>query len=261
MIEINLLPATEARKRSKSSVRSGGGGGGSQLFGVLMILLLVAEVAGLYIWYSGAEDAKTQAFKAKATAEKKLTKLKEAKKKFDARDEERQKLNKQQVIFANLEVQKKGPYEALQFLAYALTKKDSQQTDEIEAHETVGWSFKWDPDTVWLREIVQEDDGFITLKGVAKTTQDAAEFLRRLASSIYFIAPDMPLLQPVEDQIFPDKITLTAFEIQAVLNFNRTGELRMLKDDIPDSILKYVKLPKPKPKAKPKTPAKKGKKA
>jgi len=263
MIKINLLPASEQKKRARSG--GGGGGGGSQLFGVILILVLVAEAVGLYIWYSGVEDEARKANLAHSTVVKKLDKLKRAKVEFEKREKERDKLNKQNLIFSNLDVGRTGPLEALQFLAYVLTPTDPQQTDELEAHEEAGWSSSWNPDTVWLKEIKQTDDGWVALNGVARTTQDAAEFLRRLESSIYFVLPDMPKLEPETDEVFPDRLTLTAFEIQAVLNLNKAGEFRMYKEDMPDALRAFLKKPKkkaaPKKGNKKKPAKKKGKKA
>ena len=97
-------------------------------------------------------------------------------------------------------------------------------------------------------------------RGLARETVDAAEFLRRLETSIYFVVPDMLKLQPTPDEMFPERVVLTAFEIEAVLNFNKEGRFRMYPDVIPDALRRH--LPKPKaPKPKAKAEKKKGKKA
>ena len=259
MIRINLLPASDRKRRGRTRTT---GSGSSQLFGAIVIIVLMAEVGGLYTWYSMLEDEARDARSKAVAAQQKVKSLEKFKTQFEALKAEREALESQQRVFAALEDSRTGPLESLQFLAYVLTKPDTQQTDEITAQEgTQRWNVGWDPSRVWITEFSQDDSGFAVIKGLARETVDAAEFLRRLETSVYFVIPDMLKLQPVPDEVFPERVVLTAFEVEAVLNFNKDGRFRMYEDAMPDALRRHLPKAKTPSKKKAKDAKGKGKKA
>lgn len=243
MIRINLLPAGETRKRAAS--------GQGQTFVVIFVALVVFEVLGLFMWYQSVEEevglAKQQATK----AEKEVKRLEAMKTQLEEREKAKIELSRQNIIFEQLKARQTGPPEMLQFLSYVLTKKEDNlyNRDEIKAQEASGWATNWDPRHVWITEFKQ-DENEVTLEGMARSRQDAAEFVRRLSSGVYFLIPDMPVDVKIFDEIFKH-LPLVEFEVTAVLNFKQDGVFKMTRADVPERLLPYLQQkPQPKPEEK-----------
>jgi Tfp pilus assembly protein PilN len=232
MIRINLLPAAETRKRAAS--------GQGQTFVLIFGALVVFEVLGLFMWYQSVEEEVGLANQQATKAEKEVKRLEEAKKQLEEREKAKIELSRQNIIFEQLKARQTGPPEMLQFLSYALTKKEDNlyNRDEIKAQEAAGWATNWDPRNVWISEFRQSDYE-IDLKGLARSRQDAAEFVRRLSSSVYYLIPDMPADVKVTDEIFK-QLPLVEFEVTTVLNYQQDGVFKMVRADVPERLVPYI---------------------
>lgn len=247
MIRINLLPAQE-KKRPRSSQQS---------FGLLAVGLIVLEIAGLYFWYSSVEDDAAQAKSQAAAAQRKVTQLKKTKDDIERRNEEIQKLRKQNLVFERMQQLKTGPAEMLQFVSYVLTKKEKNiyNQEEITAQEKANWNPDWDPKSVWLTDLEQTETE-VTITGRARQHEDVAEFYKRLASGPYLLCIDPIVQEVVRDKDFPE---VELVEFQAWMHFspNADGELKVARVDVPECLVDQI----PKPEAKKKKDAKKDAKA
>ncbi len=257
MIRINLLPVTAAKRTSAPR-------GEGQTFVLVLVALALVEAAGLYMWYSSVDEQAAQASAEARRSEKKVKELEQAKRQLEDREKKKLELSRQNIIFEQLKTGQSGPPEMLQWMTYVLTPREDNlyNRDEIKAQEAAGWAPSWNTDSVWVTEFKQ-DGREVTIKGLGKTRADVAEFVRRLASSVYFVEPDLPEVKAVKDEVFP-QVTLQKFEVPVIVNYNQDGVFKMAADDIPEPLQKYVRRPAPKPAAKPgahkgKAAAKKGK--
>jgi Tfp pilus assembly protein PilN len=187
MLRINLLPSKEVKKKK----------GGRQVI-FLMAALLVAEVAGMYLWYSSIDTAtKVEAQRVK-DMEQKVQDLNKIKDKIAEREAAKDTLMKQNYVFDSLKFGKTGPPTAMSYLAYVLTKKQDNafNAEEIKAQEEAGWDLAWDPSRLWLTGLDQQGDQ-LRIEGEAMGHQDVTEFYRRLETSVNFfdVSPDVQELK------------------------------------------------------------------
>lgn len=211
MIKINLL-AAKARKPPT--------GGRSVL--MLFLLLLLAEGAGLWVWYDsvstrvGAENAKVKDLEAK------VAELNKVKAKMEEREQNKATLAKQNIVFDELKYDKAGPANMLLFLTYVVTRKEDNvyNQEEIKAQEDAGWDMAWDPDRLWITSF-EEKDKEVTIKGRAISHEDVAQFYSRLASSVYFYD-----VQPqVQERKFNTELDVkyVEFTLYAMANYDTEG--------------------------------------
>ena len=226
MIRINLLPAKDGRRRRSSS-------GGPQKTGAIIFLLVILEVLGMYSWYQDVSDQAVEQQSIAKRAEDKVKKLEKKKRKLEDREKSKLELARQNVIFEKMKNEKTGPPEMLKFLSYVLTKKEDNlyNREELKAQEASGWASGWNPQNLWLTQVIVDGMG-VLLRGHARSHEDVAEFYRRLESGIYFM-----MIDPVFQKVFNDadftELELVEFEATALLNYNTDGELRMTREEVP----------------------------
>ena len=232
MIRINLLPAKDGRRRRST--------GGPQKTGAIILLLVILELLGMYSWYQDVSDQAVEQQSIAKRAEDKVKKLEKKKTKLEEREQSKLELARQNVIFEKMKNEKTGPPEMLKFLSYVLTKKEDNlyNREELKAQEASGWASGWNPETLWLTQVVVNDTG-VVLRGHGRSHEDVAEFYRRLESGIYFIMID-PVFQKVfNDADFSD-LELVEFEATAMLNYNTDGELRMTREEVPERLAHLI---------------------
>lgn len=234
MIRINLMPTKEGRKK-KSGQRT-----------VAIIGLLVGlEILGLFLWYQTVASEVDEAMAAANAQEQRVQRLEKAKKKVEDKQETKEKLNRQNVIFDKMKHEKSGPPEMLKFLSYILTKKEDNlyNREELKAQEAAGWASGWDTENLWITDL-QEDQLEMTVKGLAKSHEDVAEFYRRLESGAYFVLIDPVVQEVTRDEDF-DTQELVSFEVVTLVTFSTEGELRMLRGDVPQTLERLIRVEAP----------------
>jgi hypothetical protein len=191
MIRVNLL--TGAKKGAR---RRAGGGRGAASFQLpeipnvgllLVVLLIVAEAAGMFVWQGKLSDEANKATAKLNITRNELTQLQKIKDSITALKDETDKLQAQETMFAEMFADKAGPVDALTWLAFCLEPrpKDTTANADKMAMERAGWNPNWNPRTAWFTSFV-ENDGEIVLTGEALTNGDATELWKRLSSSPYF---------------------------------------------------------------------------
>ncbi|MEZ4266168.1 MAG: PilN domain-containing protein [Myxococcota bacterium] len=233
MIRINLLPTREGRGKRQS---------GKRMLALLGLVVLI-ECFAFFLWWQSIEGDVAIEQKKAGDAKARVEKLEKQKAKLEERETAKLELARQNVIFEKLKHEKSGPAEMLKFLSYVLTAKEDNlyNRDELKAQEAAGWSSGWDPDRLWVTELI-ETNGELSIKGQAKSHEDVAEFYRRLESGIYFPVIDPEVQQVISDTEFKE-IELVSFEAYSLLNYNPDGELKMRRDEVPEALLDAVAAP------------------
>jgi type IV pilus assembly protein PilN len=110
---------------------------------------------------------------------------------YDKVKAQREELLKQRKSIAALELGRTGPVYLLRELSEILTPGKGPTFDRVAYEEAlrrdpnVGFNASWDTRRAWL-ESYEEMDKRVRIKGLAKSHDDAAEFMKRLNSSVFF---------------------------------------------------------------------------
>jgi type IV pilus assembly protein PilN len=110
---------------------------------------------------------------------------------YDKVKAQREELLKQRKSIAALELGRTGPVYLLRELSEILTPGKGPTFDRVAYEEAlrrdpnVGFNASWDTRRAWL-ESYEELDKKVRIKGIAKSHDDAAEFMKRLNSSVFF---------------------------------------------------------------------------
>jgi len=212
MIRINLLPA----RRRGPSFQIGG-----QLV-VFLVLLLMAEGIGLYLWQDEL-DRSLMVQQAKVTdLENQVKELNQIKKRIGELEEAKKTLEQQNYIFDELKYDKVGPSLALMYLSYLLTPREDNvfNSEELQSQELNDWDVSWDPGRLWITSF-EEKEKEVEIIGHAIAHEDVTEFYRRLESSIFFydIRPDT---QEVKRNDALD-MRYVEFNLECKLNYDTQG--------------------------------------
>jgi Tfp pilus assembly protein PilN len=186
MIRVNLIGS--ARKGGKRK-----GKGGITLpdipnVGILLfVLLLVAELAGLYLWQTNAAHAADKLQGKLSIKKLELTSMQKTKEDLVAIKAETDKLEAQKKLFDEMFADKVGPVNALTYLSFMLEPRDEAVLagEDLRAMEAAGWRVQWDARKAWFTSF-REAAGEVTLVGEALDHEDVAEVQRRLEASPYF---------------------------------------------------------------------------
>lgn len=162
MIRINLIPAEEiqrsAGKRQQMAV------------GVLVLGCGVLLLVGMHGWQQVSLMA---ANRSQARLEREIAELKGPYEAVVQMERQKKELQEKLAVIHDLEAKKVGPVRMLSDLSDAT------------------------PDKLWLTEFV-ETGGAARLSGLGVDEQTVADFLRRLASSPYFVGVDLEETSQVE---------------------------------------------------------------
>lgn len=180
MIRINLLPGKRP-KRVEASQR--------QL--VLMgagVLVGLGVIVAVHVQTSNELD---QAQQRNAVLQTEIERLKSELGDYEKIKAQREELMKQRRTIDALEKGRTGPVFLLREIAEILTPGKGPTFDGVLYQEmllrdpNVGFNAGWDTRHVWL-ESVEEDSKKLRIKGMAKSNDDVAEFLKRLNLSVFF---------------------------------------------------------------------------
>ena len=180
MIRINLL-------RSKRSRRADAGH--RQLLAMAAsVLLTVGAITVVHLQLSGELDTITQD---NARLQAEIDALKKELGDYDKVKAQREELLKQRKSIEQLEAGRTGPVFLLRELSELLTPGKGPTFDRVAYEEAlrrdpnVGFNASWETRRTWL-DSYEETAKKVKIKGVAKSHDDAAEFMKRLNSSVFF---------------------------------------------------------------------------
>lgn len=216
MIRINLLPVKLERKREAGQKQL-------VLFGLILVLALV----GLYFLGEMVSSRVERHRRDVQVLEKKVRELKESLVERDRYIAKRNELLEQKKVFKELFSRRTGPVKMLNELSMILsptrgpgvgwTIGKEEYDDAIRKNPNVVVNLSWDPTRVWLEDL-EEKNGEITVKGMAKSNEDVAELSKRMSLSPYFVGVRIGL---TEDEVDRDtRIRFVKFAIYTTVNYS-----------------------------------------
>lgn len=209
MIRINLLP----RKRRAEPQISGG-----QSWAVVLMVLLLAQIVGLFALHSYREGV----FKAQERKNLELqAQIEQSQKTVANHPEVKQKLAelraKEDAITA-LQNARTGPTAVFLELAGILSTGrgptiDGKRLDELKRDNPLAlFSSNWDPRRLWLTRYVEQQRQ-VQMAGFARDGEDVSEFAKRLGVSAYF--ENVQLMPGRRAVSAKSNLELVEFELQA----------------------------------------------
>lgn len=212
MIRINLLPQPRRVERQE----------GSQLWMVVILVLLLAEIAGFFVWHGQlAEELELR----QRTNRELQAQIDQSKRTVANHGEVLKKLEElrsREAAIQQLQAARTGPTAVLLELARMLTpgrgpsvspEKLSQVRREnpLSMHNT-----GWDPRRLWLNSYVEKNRS-VKLDGSARNGEDVSELARRMNLSDYFT--DVKLLPGQKSKDKATGLQLVDFQLEAKVQY------------------------------------------
>jgi Tfp pilus assembly protein PilN len=193
MIQINLLPVKQAKKREF---------GRQQL--ALFVFLIFVELALLYLVYASKSEELNEIEQAVAQARAEVAQVQTYQQRITELERDLAQLEADRRIYQDLQANRLGPGGPMQELKLILNRWMSER--ERAEQEARGWNTDMDPNRVWLESLAINASGF-RLRGVARDGEDVAEFLLRLDSSgpgedPFFSRPELSSYSRTTDPYF-----------------------------------------------------------
>jgi Tfp pilus assembly protein PilN len=192
MIQINLLPVKQARKREY---------GRQQL--ALFAFLIFVELFLLYLVWGSKSEELTTIEQAVAQAQAEVAQVQTVQQEITGLEAQLRQLEADRRVHENLQANRVGPGGPLQELKVILNRWTSER-ERLEQRER-GWG-DVDPHRVWLDSLTITPTTF-RLRGMARDSSDLAEFLGRLETSAegedaFFLRPSYPVSSRTNDPYF-----------------------------------------------------------
>ena len=210
MIRINLLP----KARKQASAQTGGIQG--WLIGYAAAVAITVVVVG-FIYVSKQRELNEQLAQ-NAELNREITRLEQQSANIDQVRAQIEQSRQLETVVNDLQRARYGPTAVLMELSRILSlgggpTVDPQRLEEIR-HQNPLASFNpgWEPRRLWMRSLTEEERR-CTMTGTARTNEDIAELLRRLALSDRFTNVVLVRTQGVEDQ--RTRLLLIEFELTA----------------------------------------------
>lgn len=211
MIRINLFPVRQARLRER----------GKQHL-VIGVGILSLAVAGVVV-YHGYETGQSEAVQAKVRS---LTDAVERLKReigdYDQVKAQRAELQRQREAIQKLQLNRAGPVYLMRELSGILSTGKGPSFDKAEYEETLrrdpnaGYNPNWDVRRVWVTSW-EEKGHEVTIKGSAKSSDDVAEFTKRLKLSPFFSDVYWQQTTPQNDTKL--NVTYVNFDMRCKVNY------------------------------------------
>ena len=152
------------------------------------LLVIIASIVGVHINASSTLAELTAGNKRLSDD---IARLKAELGDYDKVKAQREELLRQRKSIEQLQAGRTGPVFLLRELSEIMTPGKGPTFDRIAYEEAlrrdpnVGFNASWDTRRVWL-EAYEESHKKVKIRGAAKSHDDAAEFMKRLGSSVFF---------------------------------------------------------------------------
>jgi type IV pilus assembly protein PilN len=217
MIRINLLPA--AKKQARAA--AGGGGGTTGWYIAYIAAALVMLVACGLLYLSKQRELSEQLARNQAL-ERRIAEVTQQSANIDEVRAQLQRSQDLEQVVAELQRARFGPTRVLMELSRILSAGggpsiDQQALDRIrQGNPLAGFNRSWDTHRLWVTAF-NEEDRTVTIRGLGKTNEDVAEFLRRLALSRSFADVHLDRTEATEDTA--THLPVIAFTLSATVRY------------------------------------------
>ena len=213
MIRVNLLP----RKRRSEQKSTAGQG-----WLVVVMLVLLAEAIGLFVWHSYTESIYKQQVRKNNELSSQIEQSKRAVQNHPEIKRKLAELRAKEDAIAALQSARTGPTSVLLELARILTPGrgptvDPAKLEELRRENPLAvYSPSWDARRLWVTKFI-ESNRQVQILGVARDGEDVSEFARRLGLSGFFA--DVRLMPGQRSPSKAGELELVEFELQAKVRY------------------------------------------
>jgi len=213
MIRINLLPR---KRRSEQKTAA------SQGWLIAVMLVLLAEVSGLFAWHSYTESKLTDQRRRNAEVSAQIEQSKKLVQNHADVKRKLAELRAKEEAIAALQSARTGPTSVLLELARILTPGrgptvDPAKLEELRRDNPLAlFSPSWDPRRLWITKF-DEQNRQVQIMGMARDGEDVSEFARRLSLSGYFM--DVRLMPGKRAAEKAGELELVDFELQSKVRY------------------------------------------
>lgn len=211
MIKINLFPIRQARQREKGKQHLA--------IGVGVLSVIAAILVVFHGLQTGENNSKRQKV---ARLRTQLESLKSELGDYDQIKAMRSDLMRQREALQKLAANRGGPTFLMRELSDVLSVGKGPTYDRTEYEERLrrdpnaGFNANWDTRRLWIRDF-QERNHEVTMHGNARSSDDVAEFTRRLKLSPFFSDVYWQQTTPASDG--PNQITYVGFDLRCRVNY------------------------------------------
>ncbi len=197
MIRINLLPGARRQARGAS-------GGNVQAWLIAYGVAAVLTIAVLAFVYLAQRRELSQQLAVNNDLAQEIRDLERESADIEEVRAQLERSRQLEAVVNDLTRARYGPTAVLMELSRILSAGggptvDPERLEEIRQQNPLAvYNATWDPHRLWLTEL-EEEDRTCTIKGIGKTNEDVAEFLRRLTLSERFEQIELVKTQGTED--------------------------------------------------------------
>lgn len=211
MIRINLIG--RSRRQSKGAVS-----GGTQGWIIAYLVAAALGVVVLAFVYLGASRERDEQLAVNAGLTREIGDLERQSANIEEVRAQLERSRQLETVVSDLTRARYGPTAVLMEIARILSvgggpTVDPQRLEELRRQNPLAaYSTSWDPHRLWITEF-QEEDRACRIRGVGRTNEDVAEFLRRLTLSERFEEVELVKTQGTEDAT--TRLPVISFELNA----------------------------------------------
>ena len=212
MIRINLLPQPRRVERQE----------GSQLWMVVILVLLLAEVAGFFVWHGQLAAELEERQNANRVLQAQIDQSKRTVANHDEVLRKLEELRSRETAIQQLQAARTGPTAVLLELARMLTPGrgpsiSPEKLSQVRRENPLSMhNAGWDPRRLWLTSYVEKNRS-VKLDGSARNGEDVSELARRMNLSDYFT--DVKLLPGQKSKDKATGLQLVDFQLEAKVQY------------------------------------------
>jgi type IV pilus assembly protein PilN len=215
VIRVNLLPHAVERRSAPET---------SQAWLVLVLLVVAAEVAGLFFFHQTKVDELDAATAEVNRIQTQITDINARVQNHDKIKEELEALRQREDAIAKLQSGRKGPTAVLLEVSRILTRGkgptvDQEKLEQLRAENPLAvFNPAWDTKRLWLTNY-DEEQRAVRVEGVARDASDVSEFAQRLRLSQYFESVELKDGGDKSATRKGDEAELVKFALQVKVNY------------------------------------------
>ncbi|HEY2406799.1 MAG TPA: PilN domain-containing protein [Polyangiaceae bacterium] len=213
MIRVNLMPQKRRKERAAE---------GSQLWLAAVMVLLLAEVAGLFVFHGFKNEELKDQTRKNAELSSQIDQSQKAVANHDQVKQKLAQLRAREEAIGKLQTARSGPTAVLLELARLLTpgrgpSVDPDRLSQLRRDNPLEvFNPAWDARRLWLIRFV-EDHRKVRLEGYARDGEDVSELARRMNLSSYF--SDVTLLPASRTTDPTSHVEVVSFALEAKVKY------------------------------------------